>query len=300
MGQNITLIFNPIAGAKKRKGKIIDYLERTFVKHGHRTALCETSKRGEATEFAKQALCNHADVVVAIGGDGTINEIGSALVHTGVPLGIVPAGSGNGLARSLNIPQNVEQASEVILRGLTCRIDVGKANNNYFFLLAGLGFDAVVGKKFDEHSKRGPIPYFYLGAKEYFGYKPEWMEVSFNQVSRKIQPFVMAVANGGQYGNGAIIAPEAKLNDGLLDVCIVTRLSFLQLFSAIPKLFQGKLKSYRDVEFHTTRKIRIVREAPGLVNIDGEPIFEEATVEISLLPKSLNVIVPRNSPGLNR
>ncbi|MFQ5823727.1 MAG: diacylglycerol/lipid kinase family protein [bacterium] len=299
MHKNITLILNPIAGGQKNKGKILKVVTEYFTDNGYLITTQKTTRRGQATEFAVQAVDNNADLVVAIGGDGTINEVGSGLVNTDVTMGIIPCGSGNGLARSLNIPQNVEQACKLISQDNFCSIDVGKANSRYFFLIAGVGFDAVVGKRFDEYPRRGPIPYFYLGAKVFFAYRPERIKISFNSKILEINPFVIAVANGQQYGNGAIIAPDAKLNDGLFDICIVHRLTFLQLIYTLPKLFKGKIKSFQDAEFHKSQTVVIERKNPSLVNIDGEAVLESSVVECSILPKALKVIASQNSPCLS-
>ncbi|MFQ5865208.1 MAG: diacylglycerol/lipid kinase family protein [bacterium] len=299
MHKKLTLIVNPIAGGGKHQRDIIEFISEYFCQRDHEIAVKETTGRGEATEFAQQAVDNNADIVVAVGGDGTINEVGSGLVNTNVTMGIIPCGSGNGLARSLNIPQNLEQACQLILEGKICSIDVGKANERYFFLVAGVGFDAKVGKRFDDYPNRGPISYFYVGAKEFFVYKPEWVKISLNGKTFEISPFVVAVANGRQYGNGAIIAPDAKLNDGLLDISIVHQLSFFQVFGALRKLFNGEIKDFPDAEFHKSQTVLIERQRPALVNIDGEPIWEGPVVECCVLPKALRVFAAQDSPCLS-
>lgn len=296
---NITFIANPISGGKRNKIEILEFVKAFFTGKVGQLSIKMTSGRGEATVLAQAAIENGSDVVVAVGGDGTVNEIASALVNTNAILGIIPCGSGNGLARSLHISQNLQSACQLIERGFASPIDVGKANDHYFVLLAGLGFDAVVGKRFDENSKRGPLPYFYLGVKEYFNYRPERVKVRVQDKLQEIDPFLIAVANGQQYGNGALIAPAAKLNDGLLDICVVHSLTFMQLFSALPKLFSGNIQEYGHADFFTSPSITIERDAPGLVNLDGEPVLLDATVKISLLPKSLNVIASSNSSSLN-
>lgn len=298
MFKKIAIIVNPIAGGAKSKEKIIDYLFRYFSSLCKDMAIQITSQPGEATALARKCAQEKVELIIAIGGDGTINEVGTGLVGTEVALAIIPTGSGNGLARSLNIPTNLRHACELIKQQTVTYIDVGQANNRYFFLVFGLGFDAVVGKRFSESSLRGPIPYFYYSFKEYFEYRPPKMEIVFNGYAKKIQPFVVAVANGKQYGNGALIAPDAKLNDGFFDVCIVHRLTVFQAFTAIPKLFKGKIHNFHEVEFHKTDALQIVRDEPGIINIDGEPIEEGATINIKILPKKLKIIAPGNNPAL--
>ena len=145
---------------------------------------------------------------------------------------------------------------------------------------------------------RGPLPYFYHSTVEYFRYQPESIRVQFNGQAQQISPFLLAVANGQQFGNNAIIAPAAKLNDGLLDVCIIHRFKFLDVLTALPKLFSGKLQEFSGAEFHQTKSVSIARQAPGFINIDGEPVYEQAEVKISILTGCLKIITPSNCPGL--
>ena len=298
MNEKITLIVNPISGGRKDKKELLKFVSDYFSKNGNRVTLKTTSRRGEATEFAQQSVRELDDLVVVIGGDGTINEVASGLVGSEVAMGIIPLGSGNGLARTLKIPLNVEKACKLIAEGDRVKIDTGKANDRFFVLVAGVGFDAVVGKRFDEHHKRGPISYFYIGTKEFFLYKTDRVKISFDDHSLEVEPFLIAVANGQQYGNNAIIAPDAKLNDGLLDITIIHNISLFQLMRALPKVFSGRLKHYPKADFYQTKSVRIQREAPDILNIDGEPVDEKPVIEISILPKSLKIIAPRNSPGL--
>jgi len=298
MHEKITLIVNPISGGGKDKKELLKFVSDYFSQKGNRIALKATSRRGEATEFAQQSVRDSDDLVVVVGGDGTINEVASGLVGSEVAMGIIPRGSGNGLARTLKIPQNIAKACKLISDGDRVKIDMGKANGRFFALVAGIGFDAVVGKRFDEHHKRGPISYFFIGTKEFFLYKPEIVKISFGDQSFEVEPFLIAAANGQQYGNNAIIAPDAKLNDGFLDITIIHYTSVFQLMRALPKLFSGRLKGYPDADFHKTKSLRIQRSAPGVLNIDGEPVDEKSVIEISILPKCLKIIAPQNSPGL--
>ncbi len=299
MYKNTILIVNPIAGGAKGKKDVIKYLTKYFSNISQTVSIKNTAKRGDATDFALLAVQEKADLVVAVGGDGTINEIGSGLVNTNISMGIVPMGSGNGLARSLKIPQNVKKACELIEKGVVSPIDVGKVNSRYFFLVAGVGFDAVVGKKYDESPRRGPVPYFYHSIKEFIHYEAETIKFGFNDMTFQRNPFVFVVANGRQFGNNAIIAPTAKLNDGFLDVCIINQFTFLDAFSALPKLFTGALNKFSRAEFHKSQSIWIERQAPGYINIDGEPLLEEPMIKISVIPESLKIIAPQNCPSLS-
>ena len=254
-----TLIINPISGGRRNGKKVVEYLTQRF--STGEDSIRVTTKSRDATEFAKKAAQDGVERVVGAGGDGTVNEAASSLVNTDVALGIIPSGSGNGLARSLNIPKDLNQACRLICEtGKVSAIDVGKANERYFFLVLGVGFDAVVGKRFEGNPQRGPLPYFYLSAKEFLRYKPKNVKLHFNGISLDLHPFVAVIANGKQYGNDAFIAPDAKLNDGLLDICIIHRLSLMQLFNALPKLFKGNLKNYSHAEFHKSQEVVIERD----------------------------------------
>jgi len=298
MSEQITLIVNPISGGRKNKNELQKYVSDYLSKNGNQVTLKTTTRRGEAKEFAHHAVQDSDDLVVVVGGDGTLNEVASGLVGSEVAMGIIPMGSGNGLARTLRIPQNIEKACKLISEGDRVKIDMGKANGRFFALVAGVGFDAAVGKRFDEHHKRGPISYFYIGTKEFFLYKPETVTISFDDHSLEVEPFLIAVANGQQYGNNAIIAPDAKLNDGLLDITIIHDISFFQLMRALPKVFSGRLKHYPNADFYQAKSVRIQRSGPGVLNVDGEPVDEQSVIEISILPKCLKIIAPPNSPGL--
>ena len=297
MYKNIWVIVNPISGGRKNKQKSVDYISECFSKNSH-TCIQYTTQRGDASRFAQKAVEDGVELVIVFGGDGTINEVASQLVKTNVSLAIIPAGSGNGLARSLGIPQKLEKACQLIDNGYSTLIDVGKANDRYFFLVAGFGFDAVVGKKFDEYHRRGPLPYFYLSAKEYIKYKPNKIRVHFNNINLEISPFLLAIANGSQYGNNATIAPRAKLNDGLLDISIIHRLQAVKLPDATIKLFSGRFDRFSEAETHKSDSILIEREQRDLINIDGEAFVEEPKICISVIPKTLRVICPKDNEGL--
>ncbi len=300
MFKHITVIVNPIAGGKKNKRQLIERLTNLLSREGRNISVRYTEKRGDATQLSQAAVAENADLVVVVGGDGTINEAGSALVKTDVPMAIVPQGSGNGLARTLRIPSDVAAATGLINEGVISAIDVGKANDRYFFMLMGIGFDAAIGEEFNAHSARGPLPYFYLGAKKFFSYRPSKVKMSFQDNVIDLAPFLITIANAQQFGNNALIAPHAILNDGLLDVCIVHHLSFFDLFSMAPKLFSGRVREFSGIEFHKTETVCLERERANVINLDGEAVPESAVVNISVLPRSLKIVTPQSCPALVR
>jgi len=176
-------ILNPISGPINRTFHIIDSVERIFKTSGHYYEFALTTGPGDATRIAAEAIRNKFDYVVAAGGDGTVNEVGSALINTDVSLGIIPLGSGNGVARSMKIPLKMDE-SLLLLREPTHKlIDVGQANSVNFIGVCGFGFDANIGQKFQDYGARGPLPYFLIGLRELITYKPEHLEIQLNHQS---------------------------------------------------------------------------------------------------------------------
>lgn len=296
--KRVCVIVNPISGGKKNKQKIIDYLQTCLNHTGMVVDIKITERRGHATQLANQASEKQMDLVVAIGGDGTMNEVATGLVGRKTVMAMIPLGSGNGLARSLGVPLQFQDAVDLIGEGNITAIDVGKVNEHYFFLLAGIGFDAAVGKRFDEHHSRGPIPYFYLSMQEFLNYKPKKIKLQVDEHYLEIEPFMVTVANGRQFGNNAFVAPQAKLNDGKLNVSILHQLKLHHLPTFLPKVFNGTIDKFSHAEFYTAEKIILERTEPDFINIDGEPVFEAAQITFRIIPGALRMVTPENSPGL--
>ncbi len=298
MFKRISVVVNPVAGGKKDKSQLIARLTKLLSAPGRSLSIQYTEKSGDANRLAREAVQQNSQLVVVIGGDGTVNEVGSALVDTDVPMAIIPRGSGNGFARTLRLPPQLEDAAALINDGAISLIDVGQANERYFFMLMGVGFDARIGERFNAHSSRGPLPYFYLSAKEFFNYRPAPLQINFNGKALALAPFMIIIANAQQFGNNARIAPHAILNDGLLDICIVRRLSFFDLLFALPKLFSGRIHNYSGVEFYQAQQVQLQRERADFINLDGEAVWEEAVVNVRVLPRRLKVITPKFCPAL--
>jgi diacylglycerol kinase (ATP) len=293
MGQSkkIRFIYNPNAGIIHP----INYIKRLIARYFPRN-LCEhdlklTEGKGHATQLAREGVDEGCDIVVAMGGDGTINETATALINTDAWLGIVPIGSGNGFARCMAIPLNVRRAIKLVTTGNVQIVDVGKSNGKYFFTTAGFGFDAMVGKRFDEGKMRGPVPYYFAGVKEYMTYKQPEFKIYFDGKKIKLKALLVAVANVKQYGHNAIIAPNAKPDDGLLDLCIVRAVKFLPTVFHLPKLFTGQIQKAPYVEHYQSTEFEIIREHPEVYQLDGEVFREkEKHIKISIIPKALKII----------
>ena len=217
-----------------------------------------TEYKGHAAEIARNAAEKGYDAVVAIGGDGTMNDTARGLLHTNVPLGIIPAGSGNGLARNLGIPISIRRSARLIVEGRVKSIDAGKIEGEYFFIVTGLGLDAVIGKIFDDLTVRGPVPYFTIGFKEFLFYHPEVFILRFNGKQVATPALIVTIANLKQWGVGAIIAPHAKDDDGLLDICTIHRVGLFTALYHFPKLFTGKIDTVRHYDRYQSKELEIV------------------------------------------
>lgn len=254
----------------------------------------ETTHRGHARELTSQAIKDGYDAVVAVGGDGTVNEVATALLHTDVSLGIIPVGSGNGLARGSGIPMSLRKATKLLVNGTVRKIDAGKIEDSTFFIVTGVGLDAIIGKLFDDQKLRGPLPYFTIGFREFFLYKPEVFILKFDGKQIAVPALLVTIANQKGWGAGAVIAPHAEPDDGLLDICIIHRVNFLYAAFHLPKIFLGKIDKVRKYERYQAKEIQIVREKPGPFHYDGEPKDAGTILNISIDPKALQIIVPKN------
>lgn len=298
MFKKCCIIANPIAGNRTDRQDVFGFVAKRIGQSVADCVLKFTRQRGDATDIAFRAVQDGSDLVVVIGGDGTINEAAAALVNTSVAMGIIPCGSGNGLARSLEIPLSVSGACELIRAGAAKPIDVGKINERFFFLVAGVGFDAVVGKRFDDLEKRGALAYFCAGAKAFLRYQPVAVRLSFDGRTLEGEPFLVAIANGRQYGNNALIAPDAKLDDGLFDIAIIHRFTTWDAAVHLPKLFNGGIRDFPHAELYRSSSVCIERPQEGFVNIDGDACWDGKQLKITLLPKAINIVVPQNVASL--
>lgn len=286
----LRFIINPIAGFRRDKSDIINLIHALFQDVGFEIAM--TAAPGDATLLAREAAAQNYKAVIAIGGDGTVNEVASGLVGTNTALGIIPRGSGNGLARGLNLPLHAREALAVIQHGMTKAIDAGSAAHRYFFAVTGVGFDARVGMRFNHAAWRGPVPYFMIAAREFVSYQPEALKVKFNEQQLEFAPFTLTIANTQQYGNGAVIAPHAQPDDGVLDMCIVAPLSLWSVMAHGSKLFNGTIDRAPFMRYRQVTTLEIEKPGPILFHVDGEAQTCEDRLQISILPRALNVLTP--------
>jgi YegS/Rv2252/BmrU family lipid kinase len=287
---NFTFIINPYSGLRRNKSNLPSLIEEK-VKNDFEIVYTEYA--GHASAIAKTALSNGSKNIIAIGGDGTMNEVATALVGTDSNFGLIPMGSGNGFARSLRLPLNSEKALDVIVKANLKKIDVGKINEHHFFCVAGIGFDAEVAQQFQKRKIRGAIPYFFIGLKELSAYTYPAYFLKNAEKELKVNPLLITFANGTEFGNGAKIAPYADMQDGKLDVCIFSKMSIFRAILESRKMFNGRIKQIKSYSTFLAENVTVFADTGNFTfHTDGEPHTAEKSVDVKIIPHALNVIVP--------
>ena len=287
--KRIIFVVNPNSGTQGKKA-ILKCIDERLDRSIYDYSIVKTEYAGHATQIAANAVREKVDVVVAIGGDGTINEIARSLVHTETALGIIPCGSGNGLARHLRIPMEPKAAIDVINRGYELCIDYGKINNILFFCTCGVGFDAFISLKFADSGKRGLLTYLENTLHESLRYQPETYEIENEEGTVKYKAWLIACGNASQYGNDAYIAPQASLTDGLMDVTIMEPFTVLDVPSLSFQLFNKTIDQNSRVKTMRAKKIKIHRANDGVMHFDGDPLMAGKELEVEIVPSGLRVI----------
>jgi diacylglycerol kinase (ATP) len=276
----VSVIINPIAGLFRRRDQGLRRAAQAravLAAAGVAADVWLTEGPGHARALAADAAARGTDLVCAWGGDGTVNEVASVLAFGDAALAIVPAGSGNGLARALGIPREPGTALRHALSAPERRIDVGEIAGHIFFNVAGVGFDAHIASEFSrDHGTRGFRRYVRIVTRELFAYRPRSRRVAIEAIVTEHEAFMLTVANGPQWGNGAIVAPGARLDDGLLDLVTVEAPSRLQLLASLPRLFAGTLDRSPTVTIRKVAEARISGDVPLLFHFDGEPVLSAA------------------------
>ena len=280
-------IVNPRSGGAARTlGPVRDFAAREGAE------LRLTERAGHAGELAREAVATGCGLVVAVGGDGTVNEVAAALTGTEVLLGIVPGGSGNGLGRALGLNLDPLAALAVLRHGRPRRIDTGLADGRPFFNVAGLGLEAELADRFNRASRRGLAGYLSVAARSLDLLRARPFSIEAEGQRRPLRATTIAVANGPQYGSNAFIAPAARLDDGRLDLTAVPPLTMWNALPLVTALFRGTLAARKDVFMTNADRLMIERPAPGPLHTDGEVHAAGARVEFTVRPCSLSVLVP--------
>ncbi len=287
--EKILFILNPISGGKKKE-LFLSLLTTIPNRTNYEIELRKTEYSGHASIITKEAHRAGIKKIIAVGGDGTVNEIAKELIDTDVALGIIPFGSGNGLARHIGIPMNTELALRLLNNSSVKKIDVGFLNAQAFFCTAGLGFDAHIGKIFATMKGRGFVGYIKSVFKEYFSYVSEEYEVEINGKKSRHRALIITAANAGQYGNNVYIAPLADISDGLLDLCILKTFSIFKLPFMAWRVFNRSINKSEHITTIQAKKIRIKRKNNGPYHIDGEPFDGGKDFTFEVKEKALSII----------
>lgn len=287
------IIINPISGgASPREARARAQLALAVVDtHGDPVEVLMTEAVGHARELAKAAVRRGARLVLAWGGDGTINEVVSALAFDDVPLGIVPAGSGNGLARELGVHPRAERAIADALQAVPRPMDVGEIDGHLFANMAGIGFDAHIASRFATATRRGFIGYAGITARALTSYVPQHYRVTIGGVETAHRAVLVTIANSAQFGNNARIAPGARVDDGELDLVVFEERSRIATLCHVPRLFNGTVGRVPGCTIRRIRAVTIESEQPMAYHVDGEPVAGGTRLRARVHPGALMVAV---------
>ncbi len=290
MKKKLAFIINPISGGIS-KDNFAELVDKHINKNIFDCDLFYTQSTEHNKELAKACVAQQYDVIVAVGGDGTINNTAKYIAGTEILFGIIPLGSGNGLARHLHLSMKQEEAIKAINNYNYILMDTGLANNEFFLNVAGVGFDAHVSWMFANAPKRGFWQYTKITLAEFAKYKTRKYQIKVDGISITEEAFLVCVANGSQYGNNAFIAPTAHINDGVFDITILKPFKIHQMPQLGARIFNKTIHQSAHVKVLSGKHIIIEREKTEVVNIDGEPLMMDLQIDIKLIPANLKIIV---------
>ena len=286
----IVFIVNPISGTSDKQ-HIIDLIPKYLDRRRFEWTICMTQHKGHAAEFVAKATKEGTDIVVAVGGDGTVNEVARSLIHTETALGIIPCGSGNGLARHLYIPMNPDGALQVLADCHIEDLDYGIIDKQPFFCTCGVGFDAFISDRFAKAGRRGLLTYIENTLKEGLKYKPDTYEITIDGERQVYKAFLIACANASQYGNNVFIAPHASMSDGLMDVTLMEPFTVLEAPQIAIQLFNKTITTNSRIHSFRCKHLHIKRSAPGVIHFDGDPKEAGNELDVRLMPHGIRMVV---------
>lgn len=288
--QKIYFLVNPISGGKKK-----DNFHLLINKHldteKYDYDIEEWGKKDDVATLVKRALAKGFDIIVAVGGDGTINQVAGQLVGTNAIMGIIPMGSGNGFARHNIIPMDTVKAIKLLNSPTVIKVDTLSINNNGYVNIAGVGFDAHIGYLFSVAKKRGLNTYIKIVLRELGKFKPQQYKITIDGKQHTEYAFLISVANASQWGNNAVIAPAANIQDGKMDVVIMNPFKFYHLPKMAYQMFTKTIHKNKRIQSFTASNVVIHRENKGAVHFDGEPTEMGTELNFKLYPASLNLLV---------
>ena len=293
--RRLTLIINPISGTLSKAG-VADWVPRRLEAMGYKVTTVFTAGPGDATRLAAEAAARGDYGVLACGGDGTVNEVASGLIGTETALGILPAGSGNGLARHIGIPVDIERSLGVIAEDCVVTCDYGDVNGRPFFCTFGVGYDAAVSHRFSLKHRRGLTTYISSAIDEFLQYHPQAYTIIANDEVITDEAFLVVVCNASQYGNNAFIAPAASIRDGKLDVTIVYKGNLVTHALSGLEMMTGFIGNHGKIRTFRTSSLVIKRQQPTVTHIDGDPAEFPCELHIKCHPGQLKVFATRHKP----
>lgn len=294
--KKLAFVVNPKSGTQSKE-QVLGWIGERLDREKYAPEITFTEHAGHAAEIAARKAAEGAWGVVAVGGDGTVNEVARSLAHTPAALGIIPCGSGNGLARHLQIPMEPRYAIDVLNEGNVSAIDYGKINGIPFFCTCGVGFDAFVSLKFSLAGKRGPLTYLEQALKESLNYRPETYEIETDNSTVRYKAFLITCGNASQYGNNAYITPQATLDDGLLDITILESFTMLDVPALAFQLFNKTIDQNSRIKTFRCRELHIHRSKPGVAHFDGDPVMMGTDIDVRVVQNALRVMAPGNARG---
>ena len=297
MKRKVLFVYNPISGSR-RLIPVLPIIEKFTNRDLYDYSIASTDHKGHATELAREYALKGYDAVIAVGGDGTVNEVGCGLIGTDTALGIIPCGSGNGLARHLGVSMDPFKAVKWLDKSVYTTIDYGTINDHPFFCTCGVGFDATVSERFSNAGSRGMLTYLESILKEIATYNNQLYKLSFDDSSETFECFIVTCANAGQWGNNAYIAPTASLQDGLLDVVVIHPFTPIDAPLLAFQLFNKLLDKNDNVTIRKASRLTITRENEGPAHYDGDPIQLGREIRIELIPHGLKVLIPDRRRGI--
>jgi len=288
----VLFIVNPYSGIKDWE-KVFRYVKRYWGPTRNHYEVAAVWKLGDGESLARKAAQDGFDMVAAVGGDGTINEVARGLLNTETAMGVVPGGSGNGFARVFKIPLSRRIAIQKLLQPEFKRMDVGEVNGRLFLVTCGAGMDAQVSHIFSEGPRRGLFAYYVAAAKIFFGYKPPLMKILYDGKTKEVRPILITAANLEQYGGGVKIAPGADPFDGFLDLAMVDFMPPWLMLYHLPKLLFGVVNRVPQTTILKVKEATIITEVFNPVHIDGDPVEPSNTLHIKCHPGALKIALPK-------
>ena len=295
--RKIVFVYYPISGSHKLL-PVVPIIEKFINNDIYDYEIINTQHKGHATEIAREYAARRYDAVIAVGGDGTVNEVGCGLIGSDTALGIIPCGSGNGLARHLGIPIDPFKAVKWLDKSIFTDIDYGTMNGQPFFCTCGVGFDAKVSDSFSKAGTRGVLTYLESIMKEIATYHNETYKLSFDDSSETFEAFFITCANADQWGNNAFIAPTASLQDGLLDVIAAHPFNVVDAPLIAFQLFNRQIDKNPKVSVRKCNGVTITREKEGPAHYDGDPVIMGREIRIEIVPSGLKVLIPDKRRGI--